>query len=697
MDRIQNKNLKERIKIEDRINKLRKEIEKHRYLYHVLDSPEISDSALDSLKHELEQLESQYPEFITQDSPTQRIGGEAKKEFAKVVHSSPMLSFTDVFSEEEFEAWGRRNEDFVDKNISDGFYCELKIDGLAVSLIYKNGAFAIGSTRGNGVIGEEVTMNLKTIEAIPLKLREPEIIYSELKKAGFEKAANFFRSGWPKELEVRGEVFMNTKDFLTLNKIQTKNNKPLFANPRNVAAGSIRQLDPKITSSRRLDSFAYDLVTDMGQVTHEEIHKILKILGFKTNSHNKFCADVNEVMAFHKKWGVDRDKLAYEIDGVVVIVNDIDKFKSLSVVGKAPRGAVAFKFALKEAETIVEDIKIQVGRTGALTPVAALKSVQIGGVTVQHASLHNADEIERLGLYIGDTVIIGRAGDVIPKVLRVLPAMRPKSARKFKMPNSCPDCGKRVERINAEDVIIRCINKDCPAKHREWLYHFTSHAAFDIVGLGPKILDRLLEEGLIEDGADIFTIDPKVIATLSGFGEKSAQKLYISIEKSKTIPLERFIYALGIPNVGEETSLVLAQHFGTLDRMVKATAEELNNIEDIGDLTAKSIADWFKNLQNRKFIQKFLKVGLKILLVKKQTTPGKLTNKSFVLTGIMDSMSRDKAKQRIREAGGKISESVSKNTDFVVVGSEPGDKYEKAKKLGVKVLSEDEFLKMIKV
>ena len=697
MDRIQNKNLKERIKIEDRINKLRKEIEKHRYLYHVLDSPEISDSALDSLKHELEQLESQYPEFITQDSPTQRIGGEAKKEFAKVVHSSPMLSFTDVFSEEEFEAWGRRNEDFVDKNISDGFYCELKIDGLAVSLIYKNGAFAIGSTRGNGVIGEEVTMNLKTIEAIPLKLREPEIIYSELKKAGFEKAANFFRNGWPKELEVRGEVFMNTKDFLTLNKIQTKNNKPLFANPRNVAAGSIRQLDPKITSSRRLDSFAYDLVTDMGQVTHEEIHKILKILGFKTNSHNKFCADVNEVMAFHKKWGVDRDKLAYEIDGVVVIVNDIDKFKSLSVVGKAPRGAVAFKFALKEAETIVEDIKIQVGRTGALTPVAALKSVQIGGVTVQHASLHNADEIERLGLYIGDTVIIGRAGDVIPKVLRVLPAMRPKSARKFKMPNSCPDCGKRVERINAEDVIIRCINKDCPAKHREWLYHFTSHAAFDIVGLGPKILDRLLEEGLIEDGADIFTIDPKVIATLSGFGEKSAQKLYISIEKSKTIPLERFIYALGIPNVGEETSLVLAQHFGTLDRMVKATAEELNNIEDIGDLTAKSIADWFKNLQNRKFIQKFLKVGLKILLVKKQTTPGKLTNKSFVLTGIMDSMSRDKAKQRIREAGGKISESVSKNTDFVVVGSEPGDKYEKAKKLGVKVLSEDEFLKMIKV
>ena len=696
MDRTQNKNLKERIKIEDRINKLRKEIEKHRYLYHVLDSPEISDSALDSLKHELEQLENQYPELITLDSPTQRIGGEAKKEFAKVVHSSPMLSFTDVFSEEEFGAWGRRNEDFIDKTISDGFYCELKIDGLAVSLIYKNGVFTTGSTRGNGAIGEEVTMNLKTIEAIPLKLREPEIIYSELKKAGFEKAVNFFRSGWPKELEVRGEVFMNTKDFLTLNKIQTKNNKPLFANPRNVAAGSIRQLDPKITSSRRLDSFAYDLVTDMGQVTHEEIHKILKILGFKTNSHNKFCADVNEVMAFHKKWGIDRDKLAYEIDGVVVIVNDIGTFKSFSVVGKAPRGAVAFKFALKEAETIVEDIKIQVGRTGALTPVAVLKPVQIGGVTVQHASLHNADEIERLGLYIGDTVIIGRAGDVIPKVLRVLPAMRPRNARKFKMPSLCPSCGKKVERINAEDVIIRCINKDCPAKHREWLYHFTSRAAFDIVGLGPKILDRLLEEGLIEDGADIFTIDPKVIATLSQFGERSAQKLYTSIEKSKTIPLERFIYALGIPNVGEETSLVLAQHFGTLDRMVKATAEELNNIEDIGDLTAKSIADWFKNLQNRKLIQKFLKVGLKILLVKKQTTPGKLTNKSFVLTGIMDSMSRDKAKQRIREAGGKISESVSKNTDFVVVGSEPGDKYKKAKQIGIKTINEKELLELLK-
>ncbi len=325
-----------------------------------------------------------------------------------------------------------------------------------------------------------------------------------------------------------------------------------------------------------------------------------------------------------------------------------------------------------------------------------MKPVQIAGVTVQHASLHNADEIERLGLYVGDTVIIGRAGDVIPKVLRVLPALRPRSARKFKMPSECPACGKVVTRINVGDVIIRCTNKDCPAKHREWLHHFTSRAAFDIVGLGPKILDRLLEEGLIEDGADIFTIDPKVIATLSRFGEKSAKNLYSSIEKSKVIPFERFLYALGIPNVGEETSLVLAQRFGTLEKLVDATPEELNRIEDIGDLTARSIADWFKNYKNRKLIQKFLKVGLKILPAKKQTAFSKLLNKSFVLTGTLDSMSRDEAKQKIRTLGGKISESVSKNTDFVVVGSEAGDKYQKAKKIGIKTINEKELLELLK-
>src|SRR3989344_43108 len=677
-----------------RIVKLRKEIERHRYLYHVLDKPEISDAALDSLKHELEQLEFTYPELITPDSPTQRIGGKARKEFSKVRHERAMLSFNDAFSQEEILAWVKRNEYFLESRVLGGWYGELKIDGLAVSLVYRDGILVSGSTRGEGIIGEDVTANLRTIEALPMKLRDSTVIARDLEKAGFLQASKLLKQGWPREIEVRGEVFMNTADFVLLNKAQKKAGLSPYANPRNVAAGSVRQLDPAITASRRLDSFAYDLINDFGQRTHEEAHAILKILGFKTNTHNKFCASIEDVFDFHHKKATLREGLPYEIDGIVVIVNDNSLFTKMGVIGKAPRGAVAYKFALKEAETIVENIKVQVGRTGALTPVATLKPVEIGGVTIRHASLHNADEIERLGLRIKDTVIVARAGDVIPKVLRVLPSLRPKNAVKFTMPSKCPSCGSKVEKLSG-DVILRCKNKKCPSRNREWLYHFTSRAAFDIVGLGPKILNRLLDEGLIEDAADIFSLKPQDLSQLFRFGDKSAKNICDSIAKRKIIPLEKFIYALGIPNVGEETAIVLAQKYGSLDKIIKATNESLDDIEDIGSLTAQSIATWFVNKNNSALIKKFKKAGIVVLPHKKELAGSVLAGKTFVLTGSLALLTRDEAKAKIRHVGGTISESVSSNTNFVVVGSEPGEKYEKAKKLGIKTINEEEFIKML--
>ncbi len=691
------------IEIKKRIEKLRKVINYHRYLYHVLDRQEISDAALDSLKEELFQLEQKYPQFITPDSPTQRVGGKPLDKFEKVEHKVPMLSFNDAFSEDEVRDWLKRAEKFLGEKINCGFYCEPKIDGLAISLLYRKGYFVLGSTRGDGRIGEDVTQNLKTIHSIPLKIeRIPREIYSKKYKIEDERELkedkkvdrlldnfNFEK----KELEVRGEVYVSKKDFQQLNKERIKKGLTPYANPRNLAAGSIRQLDPKVSAERDLGCLIYAVPTDLGQETHEQEHIIAKKLGFKVNPYCKFCPDLKSVFEHYQKLQKIREKLPFEIDGMVIIINDNKIFKKLGVVGKAPRGAIAYKFPAREATTIVKDIIVQVGRTGALTPVAKLKPVKIGGVTVSSATLHNADEIKRLGLKIGDTVIVQRAGDVIPDIVKVLPELRTGKEREFRMPKRCPFCGSKIIHPPGE-VAYYCPNKNCFAKRRRELYHFVSKGAFDIEGLGPKIIDQLMDEGLIRDAADIFSLKEGDLVPLERFAEKSARNLIQAINKSRRISLARFIYSLGIRHVGEETAVDLANHFGSLEKLEKASLEELESIPDIGQIVAQSIYDYFHNEQNRRFIQRLIESGIEI--IKPQPIKKTLKGKTFVLTGTLSSLTREEAKAKIRARGGDVSSTVSKNTDFVVCGENPGSKYEKAKKLGVKIIGEKEFLKMLK-
>jgi len=681
----------------ERIGKLKNLINYHRYLYHVLDREEISQSALDSLKKELFDLEQNYPEFITPDSPTQRIGGKPLDKFEKAQHPlKPMLSFNDAFSEKDMEDWRDRISKLLSpKERSEiDFYCELKIDGLAIELIYENEIFKVGSTRGNGIIGEDATQNLKTIDAIPLKLREVEDVTKDLEAEKLSECAATRKRHGASSLVVRGEVFIGKKEFERVNKEQGRKGLTFFSNPRNMAAGSVRQLDPKITASRHLDSFAYDLITDFGQKTHEEKHKIIKILGFKTNPHNKYCKDLKEVFEFHRYCQKIREKLNYEIDGIVVIVNNNKIFEKLGVVGKAPRGAIAFKFPLKEATTIVKDINVQVGRTGAITPVAILKPVQIGGVTISRATLHNEDEIKRLGLKIGDTVVAGRAGDVIPDIVKVLPELRTGEEKEFHLPKRCPACGTKLVKQEGE-VVWRCPNRKCFAKLRRYFYHFVSKGAFNIVGLGHKIIDRLIDANLISDPADLFKLEVGDILSLERFAEKSAKNLIKAVQSKKQITLSRFIYALGIRNVGEETAKDLSENFQTLEKLKTTALEELQKIEDIGPVVAKSIFDWLSLKRNLEFLKKMEKDGIEIIMEKKiKYKP--LKGKIFVLTGTLKTITREEAKEKIRSLGGEVSESVSKKTDFVVVGKEPGSKFEKAKKLGVKTISEKGFLEMIK-
>ncbi|MFN3302004.1 MAG: NAD-dependent DNA ligase LigA, partial [Patescibacteria group bacterium] len=528
-----------------RIEKLRKEIQHHDYLYYVLDKPEISDAAYDSLKRELIELEKQFPEFITPDSPTQRIGGKPLEKFEKVKHKIPMLSLQDAMDEKELMDWEERIKKLLAPSEKLDYFVELKMDGLAVSLIYKNGIFFKGATRGDGFTGEEITQNLKTIKSIPLRLRLEELEKFLKKKIKVS------------EIEIRGEAFMSKKAFLEVNEEQKKKGEPLFANPRNAAAGSIRQLDPKITASRKLDFYGYQIVTDIGQKTHQEVHQFLKILGFKENPYNKFCQNLNEVIDFHQKISKLREKLPYEIDGIVVTVNDNKIFEKLGVVGKTPRGSIAFKFPGIEATTKVKDIIVQIGRTGKLTPVALLEPVKVGGVTISRATLHNEDEIKRLDVRIGDTVIVQRAGDVIPDIKSVIKNLRTGKEKKFSMPKKCPICGSKVYRKEGE-VDYYCSNKNCFATQRRYLYHFVSKKAFDIEHLGPKIIDQLVNEGLIKDAADIFSLTQGDLEPLERFAEKSAQNLVEAIKKAKKIPLTRFIYALGIRHVGEENASLLA-------------------------------------------------------------------------------------------------------------------------------------------
>ncbi len=692
-----------------RIKKLKEAVNRHRYLYHVLDKQEISDAALDSLKKELFDLEQAFPDLITSDSPTQRIGGAPLAKFKKMEHRKPMLSLQDGFSNNDMRAWEERLKRLLTKKeISElNYFCELKFDGLAVELLYKDGVFVSGATRGNGLVGEDITQNLKTIEAIPLKLSS----------LGMGQSFSFDVA-----VVVRGEVLISKKEFAGINKEQEKAGLALYANPRNIAAGSIRQLDPKIVAGRNLDFFAWDLVSDLGQTTHSQKHQILKQLGFKTHSgdFSRYCPSLAEVFKFREYWLTRRGKLPFEIDGLVVQIDDVKLFEKLGVAGKSPRAAIAFKFPLKESQTIVEGIIVQVGRTGAITPLALLKPVAIGGTMVSRATLHNEDEIKRLGIKIGDTVIVGRAGDVIPDIIKVLPELRTGKERAFHMPKDCPVCGAGLAKKSG-DVISRCPNLKCKARQRRYFYYFVSRSAFNIEGLGPRIINQLSDSGLISDPADLFFLTEADLLNLERFAEKSAANLVASIQSKKQIVLPKFIYALGIRGVGEETANDLAAQIFNLPRTTRFARcnssgikqfsifkpkyvykrfnslllEDLQKIQDIGPVVAKNIYDWFHNKQNEMFLAKLDKAGVIIENSKPKIQNPKIQGKVFVLTGTLESMAREIAKEKIRELGGDVSESVSKQTDYLVAGENPGSKLGKAQKLGVKILTEKEFLKII--
>ncbi|MFY9493321.1 MAG: NAD-dependent DNA ligase LigA [Minisyncoccia bacterium] len=672
---------------QERIAKLKAEINQHRYLYHVLDKPEISDAALDSLKHELVNLEKKFPDLITPDSPSQRVGGAPLPFFKKAKHRVPMLSLEDVFGEGEFEAWSQRILKLVPHEKLE-FFGELKIDGFAVSLVYKNGILSTASTRGDGQTGEDVTENLKTIEAIPLVLRSPPA--TEIRKISLDpdRVLKSVKSG---EVEVRGEVFMTKAVFAKINREQKKLGLAEYANPRNTAAGSVRQLDPAVAAKRNLDFLAYDLVSDLGQTRHSQEHALLKSLGFKTDSYASELKSVEMVRKFWEKIKREREKLSWEIDGVVISVDDNRTYTKLGVVGKAPRGAVAFKFPGKESTTKVKAIIVQVGRTGVLTPVAVLEPVEIGGTTVTRATLHNEDEIRRLDVRVGDTVIVQRAGDVIPDVVKVLVNLRPKSSKVFRFPAKCPVCGGEVKRLK-DEAAHRCVNKNCPAQHREGLYHFVSKKAFDVVGLGAEIVDKLVEAGLVKNQADFFKLKSRDLLELEGFAEVSASKLVASIQRSKKISLARFIYALGIIHVGEETANLLAVYFGDLNDLRRAGEAELQKVPGIGEKAASSIKVWFEDAANRNIIRGLLK---EIDVQRPPKISKKLAGQTFVLTGTLENLLRDDAKEKIRLLGGDVSGSVSKETDYVVAGANPGSKLDKAKGLGIKIVSEREFMDMV--
>lgn len=681
-----------------RAEKLRGIIDEQRYAYHVLDKADLSEGALDSLKHELFKIEQAYPDLVTPDSPTQRVAGKPSPQFGKAPHATPMLSLEDVFSPEEFEDWLDRLRRRV-PNFESALYAEMKMDGLAVSLEYEDGALVRGSTRGDGRVGEDVTVNLRTIESVPLALRQPS--EAELKNflkefgegldaAKLGKIVDRLLKG---KMEVRGECYMPKKVFDALNVAAKKAGEPPIVNPRNGAAGSIRQLDSKITASRKLAFQAYDLVTHEGLKTHEQGHELAKLLGFKVNSWNLRCKDAKEVFSLYEKVGKKRPTLDYWIDGLVVGVNDNALFERLGVVGKAPRGMVAFKFPAETVTTVVREVRWQTGRTGAITPVAVMDPVFVAGTTVRHSTLHNMDEIERLGVRIGDTVVLEKAGDVIPKVVKALPELRSGKEKKIVPPKKCPACGSEAVRREGE-VAIMCENRDCPAKDLGRLLLFVSKRAFDIDGAGEKIVEQLMAEGLVTQPADFFELAPGDLESLEGFAELSAKNLVAAIQAARKVTLARFILALGIRHVGEETAVELAAAFGALAKLREASLETLKDVSGIGEVVAESVHAFFHDPRRAKEVDRLLEVGVEIEKPK-QGAAQPFKGMTFVLTGTLETLSRDEAKDKILERGGRVSGSVGQDTSYVVVGEEPGSKADKAKKLGRPVLSEKAFLAML--
>lgn len=698
------------LEAQKRIEKLKSEIDFHRYNYHVLDEETISASALDSLKMELFRLENDYPELITSDSPTQRVAGEVSAKFSKVTHTRPMISLYDAFSETDMLDWENRNRRFLNNPLSDEYYCELKLDGLAVALHYEKGILVTAATRGDGKVGEDVTSNVKTINSVPLRLRVPSVL--ELQKIGFTEADAhiFLEILSQEELEIRGEAIMSNAVFLKLNKKYQQEGRPLLANTRNAVAGSLRQLDSKISAERELEFFAYDLLLAdrlRGEVirTRFSADKLANLLGFKTVKQNKVCHSLKEVFAFYHDVELKRDSLPYIIDGTVVKFNDLKMWETLGVVGKAPRYMMAYKFSAEQATTKILDIVWQVGRTGVLTPTAILEPVNVAGATISRSTLHNFDEIKRLDLKIGDTVIIERAGDVIPKVVDVLSNLRDGSEQEIYPPTHCPRCEHLVIK-EGEEVAYRCVNKKCFAMTLRQLIHFVSKDAVDISGLGKKLVEQFISEGLIKDAADIYTLKKSDLLSLERFAEKKADNVILAIASHKEIPLNRFIYALGIRHVGQESADLLANKFVAENNQEYLKPLELvnffqkidldiwQNLADIGPVVAKSLYDFWRDEHTISLLNKLEKIGIILVAVKKVVT-GKLKDKTFVLTGTLESLSRSEAKKKIMALGGKVKDTVVKETNYVVVGVDPGSKLEQAQKLGVEILNEDKFLKLI--
>jgi DNA ligase (NAD+) len=660
-----------------RAEKLRRAIERHNRLYYNEADPEISDAEYDRLFQELVKLETEHPGLLTPDSPTHRVGFKPSEEFAPVTHRVPMLSLANAFDEEDVAAFDRRvREGLETENVE--YAAELKFDGLAITLAYEDGIFVRGATRGDGTTGEDVTPNLRTVRTIPLRL--------EGRKS-------------PKLLEVRGEVLMTRKDFEIINKRALEAGEKTFVNPRNAAAGGLRQLDPRLTAQRRLSFFAYGIGASEGfdaPPTHSRLLDALEALGFPVAKDRKTVRGVEGLLRFYEDAGAKRAKLPYDIDGVVYKVNRFADQQKLGFVSRAPRWAIAHKFPAEEATTELLDIDFQVGRTGAITPVARLKPVFVGGTTIVNATLHNEDEIRRKDIWKGDTVVVRRAGDVIPEVARV--AKKGDRDRPFRMPSKCPVCGSAVEK-SEDEAVARCTGGlFCPAQRKQALLHFASRRAMDIEGLGDKLVDQLVDAGIVRTPADLYKLGIAKLAALERMAEKSAANVSQAIEKSKDTTLGRFIYALGIRNVGEVTAKDLARHFGGIDALMDAGVEQLQEAPDVGPVVAESIAGFFRERHNREVIEQLRAAGVrwKEGAPARAATSGPFAGKIVVLTGTLAAMTRDEAKERIEAAGGKITGSVSKKTDFVVAGTEAGSKLDKANELGVKVLDEEQFLKLIK-
>jgi DNA ligase (NAD+) len=656
---------------------LRSAIDRYRYSYHVLDKEEIPESARDSLMRELSELEEKYPALISSDSPTQRVAGKPLPAFQKVRHAVEQWSFNDAFSEDDIRAFDERVKKFLLPRFGElktiDYCCELKIDGLKIVYTYENGILKTAATRGDGVVGEDVTMNIRTIESVPLRLRENVDLIAE------------------------GEVWMSKKNLLALNKQRAKSEESPFANPRNASAGSIRQLDPKIAASRKLDTFIYDLDVESDGLPPTQIGELerLRELGFKVNSHFRLCRGVDDVIAYYNDTKKRRDSLDYLIDGVVLKVNERKYQEALGYTGKAPRFGIAFKFAPTQVTTIVEDIILQVGRVGTITPVAKMKPVAVGGVMVSRATLHNEDEINRLDVRIGDTVVLQRAGDVIPEIVSVVKDLRPKNAKEFKWPKKVEGCGGdgAIERIPGE-AAWRCVVRNSGISHRRQLYYFASKGALNIEHVGPRLIDQLIDANLVATADNLFSLERGDVLALPRMGEKSADRALASIEKARKTTLTRFLVALSIAHVGEEMADRVARHFGSLEKIKKASTEEISQIHGVGEIVAKSLYQYLHDRSHRALVER-LEKQLKIEKPERILQKSGVSGKTFVITGTLPTLSRDEAESLIKEAGGKAVGSVSKSTDYLVAGESPGSKYERARELGVAIIGEGELKKLL--